>query len=139
MSDDLPPDLRPDEMEAPDSSWAANVIEKADAELAALEQLQSGMNAARNRAHQWRQEQADAELATGKQESEAEQILPDGLGLTVDAVRQLLHQKNGISVPRDDPMLMQVTMLKAYLNEQQRLHKKHESALAAFIASSFVV
>ena len=48
-------------------------------------------------------------------------------------MRQLLHQKNGISVPRDDPMLMQVTMLNAYLNEQQRLHKKHESALSAFM------
>ena len=38
MSDDLPPDLSPDELEAPDSSWAANAIEKADAELAAGKQ-----------------------------------------------------------------------------------------------------
>ncbi|WP_308620462.1 TcpQ domain-containing protein [uncultured Desulfovibrio sp.] len=62
-----------------------------------------------------------------------QQILPDGIGLSVDDVSAMLHRQHGISVPKDDPLLMQVTIHNAFLTEQQKLQKRHEKALAAFM------
>ena len=47
----------------------------------------------------------------------SEPCLPDGIGLTVDDVRVLLAQTNNTSLPVDDPLLMVVTILNAFLNE----------------------
>lgn len=66
---------------------------------------------------------------------ERQQILPDGIGLSVDDVSAMLHRQHGISVPKDDPLLMQVTILNAFLTEQERLQKRHEKALAAFMGT----
>ncbi len=65
--------------------------------------------------------------------SEQEQRLSDGIGLTVKGVSALLHEKHGVSVSPDDPFLMMVTVQNAFLEEQSRLQKKHEEALAAFM------
>lgn len=65
--------------------------------------------------------------------SEPEQLLPDGIGLSVDQVCALLAEINKTVVPKDDPLLMTVTILNAFLNEQDKLQKKHEKALAAFM------
>lgn len=62
-----------------------------------------------------------------------QQLLPDGIGLTVEEVSAMLHKEHGVSVPKDDPVLMQVTILNAFLQEQSKLQKKHEKALAAFM------
>ena len=43
--------------------------------------------------------------------------LPDGIGLTLDDVRALLAKEHETIVPKDDPMLMIVTLLNAYLGE----------------------
>ena len=61
------------------------------------------------------------------------QLLPDGIGLSVDEVREMLHRKHNISIPADDPMLMMVTVCNAFLTEQARLQKAHEKALGAFM------
>lgn len=69
----------------------------------------------------------------GDDAGERQQLLPDGIGLSVDEVSAMLHRQHGVSVPKDDPLLMQVTILNAFLAEQQQLQKRHEKALAAFM------
>lgn len=64
---------------------------------------------------------------------EPDPLLPDGIGLSVDDVRALLARKHETSVPKDDPILMVVTILNAFLGRQDELQKKHEKALAAFM------
>lgn len=65
--------------------------------------------------------------------SEPDQCLPDGFGLSVEDVRALLAQKHELAVPKDDPLLMMVTVLNAFLGAQSQLQKKHEKALSAFM------
>ena len=76
-------------------------------------------------------------MAEEKSESqpveEAKQILPDGLGLTVEDVRELLHRKHNASIPVDDPVLMFVTIMNAVLAEQEKLHARHREALTKFM------
>ena len=55
--------------------------------------------------------------------------LPDGIGLTLDDVRALLAKEHETIVPKDDPMLMIVTLLNAYLGEVDKLHARHGKAL----------
>lgn len=62
-----------------------------------------------------------------------QQLLPDGFGLSVEDVRALLAKKHDLAVPKDDPTLMWVTVQNAFLEAQDRLQKKHEKALAAFM------
>lgn len=64
-----------------------------------------------------------------------EQQLPDGFGLSVEDVRTLLARKHDAAIPKDDPLLMVVTIHQAFLEEQGRLQKKHEKALAAFMST----
>lgn len=80
-------------------------------------------------------ERPDAAAATPQSPpaSEPEQRLPDGIGLSVESVRALLAKEHDISVPRDDPFLMMVTLQNAFLEEQNRLRQKHEKALSAFM------
>lgn len=35
--------------------------------------------------------------------------LPDGVGLSIEDVRELLFRRHNVAVPADDPTLMQVT------------------------------
>ena len=63
----------------------------------------------------------------------SEKTFPDGFGMSVEDVRALLAKKHDVSVPQDDPILMQVTILQVFLEAQARLQKKHETALAAFM------
>lgn len=64
---------------------------------------------------------------------EADQCLPDGFGLSVEDVRALLAQKHDLAVPKDDPLLMMVTIQNAFLGAQIQLQEKHKKALAAFM------
>lgn len=66
--------------------------------------------------------------------SEKEPLLPDGVGLSVESVRNLLAKVHESVVSKDDPILMIVTMLNAYLGEVQGLHKKHEAGLSRLMA-----
>lgn len=63
-----------------------------------------------------------------------EPILPDGIGLSMDTVRNLLAKVHESMVAKDDPILMVVTMLNAYLGEVAALHKKHETGLSRLMA-----
>jgi len=60
--------------------------------------------------------------------------LPDGVGLTLDEVRALLAAKNSVTVTPDDPILMMVTLLNAFLTEEEKLLERHRKALTAILA-----
>jgi hypothetical protein len=59
--------------------------------------------------------------------------LPDGIGLTLDEVRSLLATKNSITVSSDDPILMMVTLLNAFLTEEEKLLDRHRKALTSIL------
>ena len=48
----------------------------------------------------------------------SEKTFPDGFGMSVEDVRALLAKKHDVSVPQDDPILMQVTILQVFLEAQ---------------------
>ena len=60
--------------------------------------------------------------------------LPDGVGLTLDEVRALLAAKNSVTVTPDDPILMMVTLLNAFLTEEEKLLDRHRKALTKILA-----
>jgi hypothetical protein len=60
--------------------------------------------------------------------------LPDGVGLTLDGVRALLAAKNSVTVTPDDPILMMVTLLNAFLTEEEKLLERHRKALTTILA-----
>lgn len=62
-------------------------------------------------------------------------ILPDGIGMSVEEVQKLLLNQNKINVPKDDPVLMIVTVMNAALTEQAKLQKAHEKALGDMMAA----
>lgn len=80
---------------------------------------------------------SDAAVADNAPQSpsvpEPDQCLPDGIGLSVEDVRAMLAKKHDLAVPKDDPLLMMVTIQNAFLGVQTQLQKKHEKALAAFM------
>nr|WP_320013117.1 hypothetical protein [uncultured Desulfobulbus sp.] len=59
--------------------------------------------------------------------------LPDGIGLSMEEVRMLLAVKNSASVSPDDPILMVVTVLNAFLSEEEKLLDRHSKALTAIL------
>lgn len=59
--------------------------------------------------------------------------LPDGVGLSIEDVRELLFRRHNVAVPADDPTLMQVTIANALLTEQEKLHERHKEALTRFM------
>ncbi len=61
-------------------------------------------------------------------------VLPDGVGLTLDEVRALLAAKNSVTVTPDDPILMIVTLLNAFLAEEEKLLERHRKALTTILA-----
>ena len=50
--------------------------------------------------------------------------------LSVEAVRQLVAQKYGTTIPPDDPALLIVPIMQAALNEEKRLQESHRKKLA---------
>ena len=67
-------------------------------------------------------------------EKEKPPLLPDGVGLTLEQVRSLLTKHHDVAVPKDDPMLMFVTICNAFLGEVQALHQRHETGLTRLMA-----
>lgn len=60
--------------------------------------------------------------------------VPDGIGLTLDAVRALLAREHQTILGPDDPVLMLVTLHNAFLGEYERLLARHNKALTALLA-----
>ncbi|GHV49833.1 hypothetical protein FACS1894168_0130 [Deltaproteobacteria bacterium] len=55
-------------------------------------------------------------------------------GMSMEAVHTLLTKRHNTSIPENDPLLMIVTILNAYLGEVQKLHARHEEGLARLMA-----
>jgi hypothetical protein len=60
--------------------------------------------------------------------------LPDGLGLTIDQVRTLILQHNRIKTADNDPEFVIVTIMNAYLGEQEKLLIRHNKALTSILS-----
>lgn len=67
------------------------------------------------------------------QTAQAMPELPDGVGLSLEEVRTLLALKNSTSVSPDDPILMIVTVLNAFLAEEEKLLDRHRKALITIL------
>ena len=61
--------------------------------------------------------------------------LPDGIGLNLEQVANLLAEKNKTIVSLDDPILMTVTVLNAFLAEENRMMERHKGAITQILAS----
>jgi len=53
----------------------------------------------------------------------------DKIGMSLEETRRLLSKTHNAAIPENDPLLMIVTILNAYLGEVQKLHARHEAGL----------
>ncbi len=63
-----------------------------------------------------------------------EDAIPDGIGLSLEQVQELLAKKHKKVVDYHDPILMVVTMLNAHLTEVEKLHARHKEGLGRLMA-----
>ena len=63
-----------------------------------------------------------------------EDAVPDGIGLTLEQVQELLAKTHKKVVDYHDPILMVVTMLNAHLGEVEKLHGRHKEGLGRLMA-----
>ena len=71
------------------------------------------------------------ETALAATKPEAEAILAhDGIGLSLEAARNLIMQKNNEVIGVDDPILMLVTINNAFLSEYDKLMERHNKAVS---------
>jgi len=61
-------------------------------------------------------------------------VLPDGLGMNLEQVQNLLAEKHKTIVGLDDPILMLVTVMNAFLAQENALIERHKTALAKVMA-----
>lgn len=61
---------------------------------------------------------------------ELEITLPDGIGLSLEQVRQLLFKTHKVAIYDNDAILMVGTILNAYLAEVEKLHTRHKEGLS---------
>ncbi len=80
------------------------------------------------------QEQQAPETPALEEAKEKKALLPDGMGLTLKQVHALLVEQHNVAVPKDDPILMVVTICNAFLGEVQALHQRHEAGLTKLMA-----
>lgn len=58
---------------------------------------------------------------------------PSGFGMSKEQARELLIKTHGHNIGQDDPVLMLVTLLNAYLGETDRLQDRHNAALTKIL------
>ena len=73
------------------------------------------------------------ETESPTQEQHSTPILPDGIGLSHEEVRKVLQGKHG-KIDSDDPILMLITLLNAFLTEVDKLLDRHNRALSRIIS-----
>lgn len=76
-------------------------------------------------------EQAES---SGNQVSEAMPHLPDGLGLDYEDVRMMLAKKHETNISKDDPIMMMVTIINAFLGELEKVTNRHNTAVTKIMA-----
>ncbi len=65
----------------------------------------------------------------------SEPCLPDGIGLELSDVKKMVAAVNNYILQQDDPLLIQLTILNAYLCEVEKLHDRHNVALTQVMTS----
>ena len=68
------------------------------------------------------------------QQPEKKPLLPDGIGISLEQAKALIAEHNKIVVANDEPALIELTILNAYLGEVQKLHARHENGLSRLMA-----
>jgi len=68
------------------------------------------------------------------QQPEKKPPLPDGIGISLEQAKALIAEHNKIVVANDEPALIELTILNAYLGEVQKLHTRHENGLSRLMA-----
>ena len=63
-----------------------------------------------------------------------EDAIPDGIGISLEQVQELLAKTHKKVVDYHDPSLMVVTMLNAHLAEVEKLQARHEKGLTRLMA-----
>ena len=63
-----------------------------------------------------------------------EDAIPDGIGLSLEQVQELLAKTHKKVVDYHDPILMVVTMLNAHLAEVEKLQARHKEGLGRLMA-----
>ncbi len=66
--------------------------------------------------------------STQSAESISMPLLPDGIGMNLDQVAALLANKNKTIVSKDDPLLMMVTVMNAFLAQENALMDRLKQA-----------
>ena len=74
------------------------------------------------------------EQAVTPQQQEKKPPLPDGIGISLEQAKALIAEHNKMVVANDEPALIELTILNAYLGEVQKLHVRHENGLARLMA-----
>ncbi len=59
----------------------------------------------------------------------SENTFPDGIGLSIEDVKALVAKENKTILDNDEPMLITVTILNAFLYENDKLNRKYHEAL----------
>lgn len=71
----------------------------------------------------------EEEFDSKEEVDESEALLPDGIGMELSDVKKMLATQHETLPRNDDPLLMQVTILNAFLAEVVKLQGRHNGAL----------
>ena len=72
---------------------------------------------------------SEVQTQTPSEPGDPQALLLDGHGLSFDQVRAILAKVHETVVDKNDPILMVVTILNAWLGELTKLHARHENGL----------
>lgn len=77
-----------------------------------------------------REEEADDDFV-----DDSETYLPDGIGIELGDVKKMVATLHDTILRKDDPLLMVVTVLNAFIGEVEKLHERHNAALTRVMTS----
>lgn len=65
---------------------------------------------------------------------EKEPLLPDGIGISLEQAKALIARHNNIVVADDEPTLIELTILNAFLADVEKLQARHRKGLSRLMA-----
>lgn len=82
--------------------------------------------------------QTDNQDNFGSDEAQAsvdqlENVMPDGIGLSLESVRALLAKEHSTLVAKDDPMLMVATLLNSYLSQVETQNNRLQKGMTKLL------
>lgn len=60
--------------------------------------------------------------------------MTDGIGISLEQAKALIAKYNNIVVANDEPTLIELTILNAFLAEVEKLHARHKEGLSKLMA-----